>query len=75
MKPFRYAYLLFNPAFIVSATKEQVKRRGKDELYVTDFYVTITTTVGPTIRIRTIDELEQEGTLQEFFNAWKAAAL
>lgn len=71
MRPFRYAYALFNPQYIVNAYRETIEGRdGRDK----KFYVTITFRVGYPLRIHTIDEVEQERTLAAFFSAWEAAA-
>lgn len=67
MRPFRYAYIAFNPQYIVNAFRETVVGREKK------FYVTITFTQGEPIRIRTIDEVEQEKTLEAFLTAWQSA--
>jgi len=68
MKPFRYAYLVFNPQYLVSASKGSRHVNGK-----THYFVRIEMTERQFVDIATIDELEQEGTLASFLIAWLAA--
>lgn len=67
MIPFRFAYLLFNPQYLISASKVSRTEHGKVRYFVridmADNFV----------EIATIDELEQEGTLASFLTAWVAA--
>lgn len=66
MIPFRFADAVFNPQFIINAHKENRKlKNGKFE-----YFVVIVFTDGATFYIRTIDEVEQEGTLKGFHNTW-----
>lgn len=70
MKPFRFAYFVFNPQFLVVAFKETRKLKGKP-----DYFVVVVSTVGTPQSIRAIDANEQQGILQDFHNAWYAATL
>lgn len=64
-KPFRFGYILFNPQFILSVVKEDFNVKGERH-----FYVTVNFSGGRREPIRAIDELEQEGLLQDFLKAW-----
>jgi len=64
MKPFRFAYLLFNPAEILFAERDTVGPR---------FGLYVSLRNGDRVLVRATNEVGAEQMLQEFHNLWLIA--